>query len=158
MPGSGKSVVGKKLAALTGASFCDTDEIFSARYGDIGAFFERCGENAFREKESGIMLEVSSSDGVVSLGGGAVNNTDAMKRLKDRFTVVYLDASLKTLWTRLKTDETRPLLKGCGRKALAELMTARSPRYHAAADYTVTVDGKTPAAIAREILALVGRE
>ena len=73
--------------------------------------------------------------------------------------IVFLRASLETLAKRLKVDGERPLLQTSTeniRDRLARLLKERMPVYEHVADYIVDVDGKTPEAIAKEIVGIVG--
>ena len=72
--------------------------------------------------------------------------------------IVFLRASHETLSKRLNVDGTRPLLQTSTesiRDRLARLMKERAPIYEHVADYIVDVDGKTPEAIAKEIVEMV---
>src|SRR5687768_1692563 len=72
--GSGKTAVGKKLAALLGKEFLDSDAEIERRTGvDIRYIFEKEGEKRFREREREVIAELTALDGViVATGGGAV--------------------------------------------------------------------------------------
>ena len=71
--GSGKSTVARAYAAAHGLTVFDTDERFSRRYGGIGSYFERYGEQSFRKIESELIDTAVKSDcGVIACGGGAV--------------------------------------------------------------------------------------
>src|SRR4051812_8462078 len=73
MMGSGKSTVGKRLAARLDRPFVDLDERIETEAGrSIGDIFERDGEPAFRALESRVLARVADGpDAVVATGGGA---------------------------------------------------------------------------------------
>ena len=78
--------------------------------------------------------------------------------LQQKGKIVFLRAGFDTLAHRLKVDGTRPLLQTSTesiRDRLQRLLTERTPVYEHVADYIVDVDGKTPEALAEEIVALV---
>ena len=74
MMGSGKSTVGRRLAARLGRRFVDADRFLEERCGvAIATIFELEGEDGFRRRESAILDELSRLPGIVlATGGGAV--------------------------------------------------------------------------------------
>ena len=58
--GSGKSTLGQSLADALHISWTDLDKEFETRYKiSIPAFFEKYGENAFRELEHKVLSDLS---------------------------------------------------------------------------------------------------
>lgn len=157
MMGVGKSTVGIKIAEITGRRWFDTDTMISDRHGRISDIFEYYGEAHFRALETEVVRELSGQDGlVISTGGGLVLKHENTELIKEKGKVFFLRASFETLITRVRADETRPLLKDTGKTAerLALLLAERTPVYEHVADYTVDTDGKTPLEVAREVVAL----
>ena len=76
--GTGKTTVGKRLAAALGYDFVDTDELIVARTGQtIEEIFKEKGEAAFREMEAAIARELSEKEGtVIATGGGTMLDRD----------------------------------------------------------------------------------
>src|SRR6187431_2798137 len=79
LPGSGKSVVGKRLAHRHGATFIDLDERIEREDGrPIPTIFEEDGEQAFRTLERRAVVDLGPADPerglrrIVATGGGAV--------------------------------------------------------------------------------------
>jgi len=72
--GSGKTAVGKQLARDSGLKFIDSDHEIEERTGvEISYIFEKEGEAGFREREKGMIRELSSLEGaVIATGGGAI--------------------------------------------------------------------------------------
>lgn len=72
--GSGKTTIGRTLAGILNFKFFDLDSEIEKRCGaNIPWIFDVEGENGFRERESRILEELSSSTGMVlATGGGAV--------------------------------------------------------------------------------------
>ena len=95
--GSGKTAVGRQLAARLGLAFLDSDAEIEARTGvDIAYIFEKEGEAGFREREREVLDALTGQSGVlVSTGGGAVLDADNRERLRSRGCVVYLRTSVK---------------------------------------------------------------
>lgn len=114
--GSGKSAVGKRLAALKSLSFIDLDEfIESQEKNTISQIFEQEGELYFRNKERFYLEKLFSKDpqAVISLGGGTpcyFDNIDFVVQKKDILSL-YLKTSPKTLAGRLfDQKDRRPMI------------------------------------------------
>ena len=74
LPGSGKSTVGRQLARRLQLAFVDSDHAIEAKLGcSIREYFEREGEDRFRDVEQAVLDDLSrNSQGVLSTGGGSV--------------------------------------------------------------------------------------
>ena len=113
-PASGKTTLGRRLAAALGVPFADLDEEIVRKAGrSIPEIFASDGEGAFRDLESQTLAAVvdAASAGVVALGGGTLLR-DANRALCERAgTVACLDApSDEELSRRLgAAPGTRPL-------------------------------------------------
>lgn len=141
--GSGKTVVGKELAKITGRRFVDTDELVEKKQGiPIKAIFEIYGEDFFRDLEHEVCAETSElKNSVISTGGGAVTFERNVDALKKGGKIVFLDADFDTICARIGDSTTRPLFQD-SEKARA-LFDERRPKYEAAAD--IVIDGSMSA-------------
>lgn len=141
MPGGGKSTVGKQLARQIGVPFVDSDHEIEQRIGSsIKQFFERHGEEAFREIETEVLSELIAAPGdrVLATGGGAVLRERNRELLRDGATVLYLRSTPEDIYRRLKHDTTRPLLQVRDPLArLRELHQQRDPLYRRCAHYVL---------------------
>lgn len=146
--GSGKSAVGKKLAAGLGLPFIDTDREIAKTAGcSITALFRRCGEDDFRRREAASVARACrKSKTVVSVGGGAVLRRENIAAMRRAGTVVYLQAPLAVLRRRVGAGGSRPLWGQAGR-----LYALRLPLYNRAAHFRVRAGEGSPAAVARRI-------
>ena len=140
MMGSGKSAVGRQLAAHLGRPFFDTDHVIEERTGvAIPVIFDIEGEAGFRKREEQAIDELSQRSGVVvATGGGAILCASTRLRLKERGFTIYLHAKVSDLWHRTRNDRNRPLL-ACAdpRQRLEELLEARDSWYREVADLVV---------------------
>lgn len=135
--GSGKSTLGKKLAALLSYEFIDLDTYIEQQKGDtITNIFQEQGEAAFRILEKNCLdnLLLSYTPAVVALGGGTVCFHDNLEKIKKSGVLVYIDLGPKTLAQRLSASKTqRPLLKGLDEEQLLvhieQLLAQRLPYY-----------------------------
>lgn len=135
MPGSGKSTVGKALAAKLGKKFTDTDELVEEKYGKkIPQIFAEKGEGYFRDLESEAVFEASiKTGGVIATGGGAVLREENRRYLLQNGKVVFLNRDI----TKLPTNG-RPLSKDAS--ALEEMLKIRLPIYRGLCDKEITVE------------------
>lgn len=140
LPGSGKSTVGRQLARRLQLPFVDSDHVLEERLGcSIRSYFERAGEDAFRDQEQAVLDELTRMpQGVLSTGGGAVLRAANRSCLKTRTQVVYLKSTAEELFRRLRHDTQRPLLQVADPLArLRELYAVRDPLYREAAHYVI---------------------
>jgi shikimate kinase len=115
---SGKTTLGRRLAARLKRPFVDTDRRVALRTGKtVAELVDAGGWELFREEESVAVAEVAVFSGqVVSLGGGAVLRQDN-RELISRGIVLYLKAPAEVLAARLERSPLaaqRPSLTGGG--------------------------------------------
>ncbi|MCV0439942.1 MAG: shikimate kinase [Hydrogenophaga sp.] len=140
LPGSGKSTVGRQLARRLSLPFFDTDHVIEQRLGcSIREFFEREGEDRFRDLEASVVDELTQGPAaVVSTGGGAVLRSENRTCLHERGTVFYLRSAPEEVFRRLRHDRNRPLLQVADPlQRLRDLFDARDPLYRAVAHFVI---------------------
>ncbi|GAB3391306.1 shikimate kinase [Micromonospora halotolerans] len=155
-PGSGKTTVGRALAAALGVGFRDTDGDIEQLAGKpIPEIFVDEGEEHFRTLErAAVAAGLASHTGVLALGGGAILAEENRAALVGH-TVVHLSVELSDAVKRVGLGAGRPLLALNPRATLRHLMEQRRPLYAEVATATVLTDGRTPEEIATEIAALL---
>lgn len=144
--GSGKTTLGKCIAAKSGMEFVDTDELIIRKAGKpISQIFEDEGELFFRDMESEAVKEASEKEGaVISTGGGAVLREENIENLQKTGILFYLEASPEALYERVKDDDSRPLLRGDDPvNILRRILVARAP-YYGQADFTINTEVLSP--------------
>jgi shikimate kinase len=130
--GSGKSSVGRRLAARLGMPFRDADDEIEAAAGcSVSEFFARHGEPAFREGERKVIARLLEGPPIVlATGGGAFMDAATRAVIRQNAWSVWLRANLDTLVERTGRRRGRPLLEqGDPRAVLSALMDARYPVY-----------------------------
>ena len=140
LPGSGKSTVGRQLARRISLPFFDSDHVIEQRLGcSIREFFEREGEERFREIEAAVIDELSAGPTcVLSTGGGSVLRSENRERLSHRGTVVYLRSTPEEIFRRLRHDRNRPLLQVADpQQRLRDLCAVRDPLYRETAHFVI---------------------
>ncbi len=139
MMGSGKTSIGRRVAARLGLAFRDTDaEIEQAAGSTVAELFSRFGEHEFREGERRVIRRLLA-DGpcVIATGGGAFMDDATRTAIHERATSVWLRCTLPVLLRRVVGRVHRPLLAdGDPATILTELMAKRHPIY-AEADVAV---------------------
>ena len=180
--GSGKTVVGKALARLTGRSMVDADEELVRRAGrPISLIFQEDGEAAFRELERSVIVDLCSQSGtVIAAGGGSFVDPDNRELMLANGLVVCLSATPETILKRISEPQmtgaaaeegppsaapvgednsaadqpVRPLLAGDDPLARIKALLAQRAEAYALAHYTIETDELTPEQVAEKVLEL----
>ena len=159
--GSGKTTVGKQVAAMTGWTYRDTDdEIVAATGRAIQDIFREDGEAAFRRLERGVLESVSEGERqVVSTGGGIVLDERNRRTMDSTGIIVCLEARADTIFRRLSgLDEThdeqvvRPLLQDSDPLRRIISLKAERQALYALAHWTVHTDELSVAEAASEVV------
>lgn len=160
MPGSGKSVVGRIIAARLGWTFVDTDRLIERRHGDpLQALIDRVGEARFRQLEEEAVLALPAAERtVIATGGSVVYSEPAMAHLASISTIVFLDAALDTIRQHIRSQRPRGIV-GLTEGGIEALYRERLPLYrrHAAIAIATGTESETPEQAADRVLsALAG--
>lgn len=158
--GSGKSAVGRRLAAALGLTFRDSDEEIERHTGaDIALIFEKEGEAGFRTREAAMIAQLVAEEGIVlATGGGAPVNPDNRTLLARCGTVIYLYTTVPEQLRRTGKSRHRPLLAvDDPSTVLDQLMAERDPLYREIADIVVATDGRHVNQVTRELVSLLGQ-
>ncbi|MGB7286456.1 MAG: shikimate kinase [Salaquimonas sp.] len=133
MMGSGKTAIGKLVAAALDLPFFDSDhEIVAAANLDIPEIFASYGEEYFRSGEEKVIQRLlGSRSSVISLGGGAFVSQATRDEISKSAISIWLTADLDLLMSRvMRRPGTRPLLQTENPRAtLAALKEKREPIY-----------------------------
>lgn len=139
MPGCGKSTVGVVLAKTLGFDFTDTDLLICKREGStLQKLIEDRGLEYFQQVETEVGKELQVSRTVVATGGSMVLYEEAMKSLKEKGKVVFIDVELEELVRRITNITTRGITFKDG-ETLEDIYHSRRPFYKKYADVTVNV-------------------
>jgi shikimate kinase len=144
---TGKSSVGRSLAATLGRSFIDTDSLVVSESGmSIREIVISRGWEAFRRLEHTTLQQVCTMDRrVVATGGGIVLDADNVKLMKKSGRIIWLKASSETIKARMLQDQTsealRPALTSTDSiSEIEETLAERAPLYQQAMDFSVDTD------------------
>jgi shikimate kinase len=154
MPGSGKSAVGRRLAARLELPFVDADEEIERAAGKpITDIFKDHGEPYFRDGERKVIARLlRSGPHVLATGGGAFMVAETRESIRQAGISVWLKAELALLLRRVLKRNNRPLLERDPEGVMRQLMETRYPVY-AKADITVESHDLPHDAIVGEIIA-----
>jgi shikimate kinase len=141
LSGSGKSFWAEELARNWQWDAIDTDAVIASRCGmSVAEIFQKKGEAFFREHEKKLLQEIihtlTDRPTIVATGGGTPCFDDNLDAMMNSGLVVYLEAPIELLTTRLERSTDRPLLmnKGSGelREKLETLLASRKKIYERA--------------------------
>jgi len=133
----------------------DSDQAIEARLGcSIREFFEREGEDRFRDIEQEVIAQLcAQAPGVLATGGGVILRMANRDALRAAGTVVYLQSQPEDLMRRLRHDRKRPLLQvGDPTARLRDLFAQRDPLYRETAHYTVETGRPSVSSLVQSIL------
>ena len=148
--GAGKSTIARGL----NPDYIDMDTLIEERLGmSIANFFAEKGEEAFRQVESEVLVDLLKTDHVVSTGGGVVisqRNRDLLKTNPDN---IYLKADFETLYQRIAADKDnqRPLFLNKSKEELARIFQERQAWYEEVASRILDVTKLSPEEIIEEL-------
>jgi len=141
--GSGKSSIGRRLAAHLNLPLIDLDAAIVAQSGlSIPEIFAQQGESEFRKLETKALREAIAQHTVIATGGGIVLSKENRALLKGSDApVVWLKASPEFLANRIAGDTNRPLIaSGNAQEKLRQLSEIRDPLYEECADFILPRD------------------
>ncbi len=167
--GTGKSAVGRRVAALLGWAFADADELIVERAAKpVEQIFADAGEDGFRALEREAIASLAARTlVVVSTGGGAMVEDDVRSRMLDAGLVVALEARPESVYARLSSVApaeaaeamVRPLLAAEDQDPLERIESLKRERQwaYALAHWTVPTDGLSVEQAAHEVVRVWAR-
>ncbi len=153
--GTGKTTVGKLLAAQLNREFVDTDDLIQVREGmAIPDIFLKYGETVFRKMESEVAKELGKRERlVISTGGRLMLDPANVEALSREGRVFCLIATPQEILSRIENDDEhiRPLLEGPNPdERIVELLKERQKGYHRF--QKIITNDKTPEEVTADLL------
>jgi shikimate kinase len=150
LPSCGKSFFGKRAAENLQWTFIDVDRIIEKRYVEEGnnplscrEIYKIDGSAAFRGYEKAVIVSLKDcKNSVIATGGGALNDEENIKHLKQIGKIVYLKLSIATLYDRLRKLSSFPAyidLKD-PYNSFEKIALQRMPIYEHSADVILDID------------------
>jgi len=160
---TGKTTIARLLAQRLGWEWIDADVEIERRTGkSIARIFAEDGEPAFRDLEAEVIADLCRRERLVlAAGGGAPLRPESREAMRASGKVVWLKALPETIRARMSGDAStgarRPnLTQQGGLGEIIELLGRREPVYRQSAHLEVDTEGKSPEAVAAEILDRAG--
>ena len=153
---TGKTSVGRIVAARLGRPFVDTDALIEAQEGrSVPSIFAEDGEAAFRRLEAEAVVRAAAPGGsVIATGGGVVLSRENMDRLRRHGLIIALWADPKAILARVGRGGDRPLLGDDPERRVHRLLEERSEFYRKA-DFIVETSALSADAVADRVIGFV---
>ena len=155
--GSGKTTVGKLVAAQLGWPMRDSDAEIEARTGrTVRELDETVGTDAMHALEAEALLGALASPGpaVVLAAASVIDEEPCLEALDDpTLLVAWLRVSPAKAAERFESRGHRPRFGDDPVAFLTQQAARRDPRFRTVADLELDADGASPAALADRIVA-----
>lgn len=140
---SGKSAIGRALAARLGFAFADTDRMLLEDTGmTLSDIFAAGGESYFRDIEHQTVQKAALLPRtVISTGGGVMTFERNARLLAAHTTVVYIRRSFDDCYDIISKRKNRPIAGQKSREELAAMYSARIPAYERHAHIVIDNSG-----------------
>lgn len=151
--GTGKTTVGRRLAALLGLDFADTDEyVKKCEKMTVFDIIKKKGRKYFEGAERFAVVNLSSSENtVISTGGACFWSAQNRETLKKSGTLIWLRADAETIYNNTKNSHNkRQELSGLSFDEVKNLVET-SEKYYTECDFSVCVDNREVDDIVSEI-------
>jgi shikimate kinase len=152
----GKTTLGSMLADRRGCAWYDLDQLIMNRpsanhYSSLREFFRAEGLGRFQELETECLIDVlkrfnpGTKQAVISLGGGTIENKDAMDMLQGEGNIVYLYVPEDTLYERIMAGGRPPFLsEETPREDFHEIYLRRDQMNRDIADLIIDLNETSP--------------
>ena len=144
---TGKTTIGKSIAAAIDWSFIDADTMLVRKCGKpIKEIVDTEGWETFRRMERSTLKQICTKDRqIVATGGGVVLDAANTKAMKTSGKVIWLGATAETIQKRMLQDKNtgnfRPALTEKGRmQEIGDMLLKRNPYYEGASDFSIQTD------------------
>lgn len=152
---TGKSTVGRLIAARTGRVFIDLDTQVAEQAGmTVAEIFRQQGESGFRVQEAAALRKsLGTENSVIATGGGAACNENNLQTMLSLGFVTALAADPAEVIRRVGKSSGRPLLDGAEdpETAAMQLLSQREP-FYARAHARVDTVGRSPEQVAGDVI------
>lgn len=127
--GAGKSTLSELAARKWKTTFYDTDLILEREHKSPIHVQLTHNPEDFRRKEAALVVQLTRlTRGIVSLGGGAIENVNTRALLKGR-PVVFLDPGVSICWRRVQSDPINHRPLALDNSSFVALYNKRLPLY-----------------------------
>lgn len=154
MPGSGKTKIGKLLAAELGREFVDVDEFIAHETGrDSAEHLEELGDEKFLEFEARLAQKIDAKNAVIAASGSVPLQPTGIEHLKKNAFAVWLRPPLATIAAHIghrQTGDSR--IVGAKTMTLAKIWEWREKAYTKHHNAVVEIaESDSPAATLKKV-------
>ncbi len=155
MAGAGKSTIGALLSQRLHCSFIDTDDLIArSGNGELQQLLDTLGSERFRILEEKVLLSVTLRNHVIATGGSAIYSQRGMAHLRQNGLIIWLDATLEELESRVTNLDSRGLVNP-ENIGFAELYHQRVDLYRTYAALRIDCSSRLPLEIVEDIVCRV---
>ena len=161
MMGTGKTKFGNLVSTKLNLKFYDTDALIEKKFNiPINKLFEIQGEAFFRKVEKKIIesiiknAKVTKEKAIISIGGGAFDNSYTRKLLLKNTKVIWLNTSLDFLVKRIGNGLNRPMIQGDVKSSINMILKKRI-KYYILSHYKINTDKLSQKKITDQIIKLI---
>jgi shikimate kinase len=154
--GSGKTTIGRRVAAALGRPFVDNDELLQRSAGASAAeIAARDGVDALHRLEAATLLDALAGvdASVIAAAASTITDSSVRSALSQAALVVWLRADLATLAARLPGSPTRPFRDDDPARLVAEQSRERDPLFASVADVTLDTGSADAGDVVARVLA-----
>ena len=139
MAACGKSTVGKAVAEKLNDNFVDTDLLIERKHGaSLEEIKNNYGYKFVRAEEEKVILDLNSSNKIISTGGSAVYSPKSMMHLGTFSKIIYINTPLEIIMKRIDLGQKRGLAVPEG-MPIPDIYNEREPLYQKYSE--ITLDG-----------------
>ena len=151
MPGTGKSMIGKKLAKNLNHDFIDIDTLIKRKTKmGLQDYIDKYGDEAFIKIEEETVLNLNIENSIIAPGGSIIYSEKAINHLKKNSFIIFLDISLEALKYQVKNIDNRGIVY-LRKKSYEELYNERHSQYQRYADITLKINNLTTEQVIKRI-------
>jgi shikimate kinase len=155
---TGKTTIGRCLAARLGLEFRDSDEDIEREAGGrtVADLAAAEGAAGMHRREAGHLLAALAGRRPIVVAAAASTVDDprcTAALLEPAVTAVWLRASVATIAARFRSGPHRPTFGREPPALLADQARQREPRFARVADLVVDIDGRSPSEIVEGVVA-----
>lgn len=158
--GTGKTTVGRGVAARLGYEFVDSDHEIERLHGrSVSDIFAVEGEAAFRRYERDFIEKGHpETSQVVACGGGLIVPEGMLELVQSKGIMVCLHATVATILERTSRNRNRPLLAVENPEERIRTLYAQREPVYSRAGTAILTEGRTVSEIVGHVLRVYHRE
>jgi shikimate kinase len=158
--GTGKTTIGRPVAAALGRAFVDNDELLERTTGSTAAeLAARDGADALHRVEATTVLDAlhAQPPAVIAAAASTIEDAAVRSALRDVAWVAWLRADPATLVARMPGSTARPFAGADPDRLVTEQAQRRDGRFAEVADAEFRTDREAPDQVVSDVLGAIRR-